>query len=105
MVLPAANAMRSLAEGFSRSGWKRATNGTLEMTWLKRTLRARIEGIEVKLTEFPGKSAWTTPDLQTLSIRTNMEAKKIRVLQSMRFRTSNLLSLKRMIGRAERTAI
>ena len=56
MVLPAARAMRSFVEGFSRSGWKRATNGTLEMIWLKRTLRARIEGMDVKLAEFQERS-------------------------------------------------
>ncbi len=57
------------------------------------------------MAEFPARSVWKAPDLQTLSIRTNMAAKKIRVLQSIFFRISNLLLLKRMMGRAERTAM
>jgi len=44
-----------LVEGFSRSGIGRGDEA-LEMIWLKRTLRARIEGMDVKLAEFPDRS-------------------------------------------------
>ena len=40
------------------------------------------------------------PELQTLAIRTNMAAKKTSVCQSILLMTSNLLELKRMMGRA-----
>ena len=44
MVLPAARAMRASVLGWTSMGWKRATRGTLETSWLMTTLKARMAG-------------------------------------------------------------
>ncbi|VVB71293.1 Uncharacterised protein [uncultured archaeon] len=62
-------------------------------------------GIEARFAFDPATNDWKTPDIQTLSISTNMAAKKIRVCQSIRFATSSLFWLKSRMGSAEMRAM
>ena len=53
------------------------------MNWLKTTLTTRIIMIEVRGTWSAARADWKNPDCHTLCIRTNMAAKKTKVVQSI----------------------
>src|SRR5512133_1124719 len=67
-------------------------------------LRARIVGTEPNCGDILPRSSWHVPESQTLSISTNIETKKTRVVQSMFFTTSFRLLLSNM-GEDESRAI
>src|SRR5208337_1438797 len=105
IVLPAARAMNWAVSPPARRimGRKRATNGTLEMNWLVTTLVQRIAGIEENAG--PPMNAWNNPVCQTLSMSTNMAAKKTRVGQSILLISTIRDCARRRIGAAAQTAI
>src|SRR3989344_5519349 len=85
IVLPAARAANSVfdAPALISIGKYRATKGTLDINWLKRTLTINIKKIEVIFRLRFFIIDWKKPDCQTLSIKMNIAAKKIRVCQSI----------------------
>jgi len=107
IVLPAASAMSPcvVTPKFVRTSKYRATRGTLEINWLNTTLTPIITGTEFKFKFRPFIRDWNIPEFQTLSMRMNMEAKKISVNQSTFFITLNRFGLARIIGRAPARAI
>ena len=88
-VLPAASAMSCtvVPPACWITGWKRATKGTFEMNWLMMTLVPRMTGTEEILLLVT--NVWKNPVCQTVSIKTNIAAKKTSVGQSMARRMAN----------------
>jgi hypothetical protein len=78
-----------------------ATSGTLEMSWLRKILIIKITPTEVRFSFKLLITDWKKPESQTLSIRTNMAAKKIRVYQSISRIIVNRLGLTIIMGKAE----